>query len=429
MKMKKVVLMFLVICLVFVSLYAQGTTETSSDKETQKELVFLSWRYKPDDAFWQSMVEAYKVVEPNTKLTLINVSDNNSMEQKAAAMIAGNLPLDMVWTDSSVTQTMGKADLLEPLEGYIKRDGFDTSRLFMASKYDHMWDGKLVGLPAIPMGYLIFYNKDLFDAAGVPYPTNDWTMDDFLKTAQALTKPEIKQFGYGTRPWIGTHDLSYIYAFGGNWFDKNGKPVMDQENAIKAYQFIQDLIFKYKVAPAPSGVAGSGAQAVSFDSGKLAMNWTGTWDIKGTEGPNSKWSFRWGIVLPPKGAYGQYPIIISNGWSILKNSKNKDVAWNFLKWWSSGEIQQLLAQYGEIPTNIEEARKYAITFLDETDRNTVFKALQEGVSRPTNWPYYARSERESNAYRDRIYIGEDVGKVLAEMKKNVDSIIVDEQGK
>ena len=422
----------LVIALIWTTpVYSGGSAEEvkgNSDNEKEGvELTILSWRYTPDDEFWLRVVEEYKAVKPNVTLKLVSVSDNDFMEQKAAAMLAGNQPLDIVWTDSSVNQSMGKSNLLEPLEPYIEKDNFDLSQMFMTSKNDHMWEEELVGLPAIPMAYLIFYNKDLFDAMGVPYPTNDWTMSEFLEIAKKMTNTKEKQFGYGTRPWIGTHDLAFVYAFGGRWFNDQGESVVDSPETIKGYQFIQDLIQKYNVAPAPSGVAGSSSQAVTFDSGKLAMNWSGTWDIKGTEGDNSKWDFRWGVVLPPKGVEGQFPVVISNGWSIIKSSEYKNEAWDFLKWWSTGVVQVLLTQYGEIPPNIDYANDFAIKHLSEADRETVFKAFEIGVSRPTQWPYWARSERESNAYRDRIYMGEDTKIVLTEMKENIDNIIESNQ--
>ena len=202
---------------------------------------------------------------------------------------------------------------------------------------------------------------------------------------------------------------------------------MNEPKTVEAYQFIQDLIFKYKVATGLSGGAAASAQAITFDSGKLGMNWSGTWDIKGTEGPDSKWSFRWGVVLPPKGPNGQYPIIISNGWSILKTSDNKEEAWDFLKWWNTSEVQSILAKSGEIPINIDYAKHEALLFMDDVDRNTIFEALQTGVSRPTNWSYYAQTERESNAYRDKIYMGDDVQNTLNGMKANADKIYLEAQ--
>lgn len=409
--------------LLFVGVSVFGGGQSDKASSSKEELTVLTWRYQPNDPFWLKVVEEYKSINPNVVLTLINVADNNSMEQKASAMLAGKQPLDIIWTDSSVTQAMGKAGLLEPLTSYIKKDNFDLDSIFMSSKHDHMWNGELVGLPAIPMGYLIFYNKDIFDKAGVPYPKNDWTIDEFLDAAKKTTNASLQQFGYGTRPWIGTHDLAFVYAYGGKWFDDNGNPVINDAGTIKAYQFIQDLINTYKVAPNPSGVAGSSSQAVTFDSGKLAMNWSGTWDIRGTEGDNPKWKFKWGVVLPPKGPNGQYPIIISNGWSIINRSQHKEEAWNFLKWWNTGSVQQLLCEYGEIPSNIQIADDFSLKHLEAKDRATIFEALQKGYSRPTQYLYWARSERESNAFRDRIYQGENVKKVLDEMRSNVESIV------
>jgi multiple sugar transport system substrate-binding protein len=386
------------------------------------QITILTWRYQEDSPLWQGIVKNFNKEYPNINLNLVSVADNNYMEQKASAMVAGNIPLDVVWTDSSVTQALGKAGILEPLNPYFKKDHINLKKFFTTSLNDASWNGQIVGWPAVPMVYLIFYNKDLFDKAGVSYPTNNWTMNQFLEKAKKLTNRDQLQYGYNVRPWIGTHDLAYIYAYGGKWFNKSKKAgAVTDSGTEKAYQFIQDLIIKYKVAPTPST---AGQQAgISFDSGKIAMNWSGTWDIRGTETTPSKWGFKWGVVLPPQGPKGQYPIVISNNWSIVSRSKKKELAWKFLKWWNGEKNQIYLAKEGEFPADTAIAQKYAFTHMDQKDRDVVFKAASIGVSRPTDSPVWARTERESQAFRERILLGGNVKDILKQMETNINNII------
>lgn len=408
--------------LLLLMVMAGAFTLTPAVCAEKDQITILTWRYQEADPLWKGIVKNFNSEYPDIKLNLVSIADNNYMEQKASAMIAGNIPLDVVWTDSSVTQALGKAGILEPLNSYFKRDHINLKKYFIASLNDASWKGKIVGWPAVPMVYLIFYNKDLFDKASVGYPSNDWTINEFLQKAKELTNKSQQQYGYNIRPWIGTHDLSYIYAYGGRWFSRTKKEgAVTDPGTEKAYQFIQDLIIKYKVSPTPST---AGQQAgISFESGKIAMNWSGTWDIRGTETTPSKWGFKWGVVLPPKGPNGQYPIVISNNWSIVSRSKKKELAWKFLKWWNGDKNQIYLAKQGEFPANIVVAKKYAFIHMNPGDRDTVFKAASIGVSRPTDSPVWARTERESRAFRERILLGGNVEEVLKEMENNINNII------
>ncbi|MFW6034937.1 MAG: ABC transporter substrate-binding protein [Halothermotrichaceae bacterium] len=386
-----------------------------------EEITILTWRYEEESDIWQGIEENFNKAHPDIELNLVSVADNEYMEQKAASMIAGNIPLDIVWTDSSVNQALGKSGLLEPLEPYFEKDNIDLDDFFTSSINDATWDGEIVGWPAVPMAYLIFYNKDLFDEAGVEYPSNDWTIEEFVEKSKKLTDKDNHQYGYNTRPWIGTHDLAYIYAYGGKWFneDQTAGAVTDP-GTVKGYQLIQDLINKYEVAPSPS--TSSQQAGVSFDSGNIAMNWSGTWDIRGTETNPSKWDFNWGVALPPKGPEGQYPVVISNNWSIVSRSQRKEEAWTFLKWWNSEENQIYLAENGELPSNVSVANEHAFNHMNKADRDTVFEAANTGVSRPTNVPVWAKTEREAKSFRDQILLGGETETILQLMELNINDI-------
>ncbi|KXS37680.1 MAG: multiple sugar transport system substrate-binding protein [Candidatus Frackibacter sp. T328-2] len=386
-----------------------------------EEITILTWHHEEGTDVWEEIESNFNEDNPDIELNLVTVADNDFMEQKASTMIAGNIPLDVVWTDSSVNQALGKAGLLEPLEPYFEKDNINLDDYFTSSINDASWDGEIVGWPAVPMTYLIFYNKDLFDEAGVEYPENDWTIEEFLIKAQKLTDKDNYQYGYNTRPWIGTHDLAYVYAYGGNWFNEdNTAGAVTDPGTIKGYELISDLINEYEVAPSPS--ASSEQAGISFESGKIAMNWSGTWDIRGTETTPSKWGFDWGVVMPPSGPEGQFPIVISNNWSIVSRSQHKEAAWTFLKWWNSDKNQRYLAENGEFPSNIKIANELAFTHLSDKDRETLFMATDNAVARPTNVPVWARTERESKSFRDEILLGGDVVEILRRMEENINNI-------
>jgi len=183
----------------------------------------------------------------------------------------------------------------------------------------------------------LYYNKDLFDKAGVPYPTDAWTWDDFRAAANKLT---IRN-GNDTTQWGA--DLGYLVGWDGGWqalatsfgakiMDTNFSPSkinLDDPNVIAAWQYMQDLVFKDKVAPPPSVVKVLSQAGGPFQSGKVAMVPDGCWQLA----TYKTTKFKLGMSVLPKGKAARvHPIWYAGGYLIASASKHKDVAWEWLRW-------------------------------------------------------------------------------------------------
>lgn len=415
---------------------APSDNKDNNDKtpsEEQVEITVLSWRYDPESEEWAKVVSAFNEDFPNIKVNGVT-APSAEIVQKVTSMVAGGQQVDVLFTDSTRNNLFASKGLLEDLEPYLAKSDINLEQdYYVKSLNDHKYKGKLYGLPILNMSYYIFYNKDLFDAAGVEYPTNDWTIDDFLDKAKKLTNIDQNQYGYNLRPWVGTHFLGWSFAYGGEYFTEDGKEsLVNSEGSVQAMKFLKDLIYKDKVAPIPKADAASQAGGVAFESGNLAMNWSGSWDIKGTEATPSKWAFNWGMAMPPKGSNGSHPIVISNAWGISSNSQNKEAAWEFVNWFMGDKAQKLLAEHGEFPSNKEIAEQFAFTHLDEEERKTVFMTAELGVARPTEYEAMPRSEAVFGAKMEEILAseGSNVEKLMDEAKEELDQLIKDiEAGK
>jgi multiple sugar transport system substrate-binding protein len=415
-----------------------GQSEGNQDsdgkgKEESVEISVLSWRYDPESEEWKKVVSAFNEEFPNIKVKGI-MAPSGEIVQKVTSMIAGGQPVDVLFTDSTRNNLFASKGLLEDIEPYLENSDINLEEdYYVKSLNDHKYKGKLYGLPILNMSYFMYYNKDLLDAAGVEYPTNDWTIDEFLTKAQKLTNLDKNQYGYNLRPWVGTHFLGWSFANEGEYFTKDGKEsLVNSKENVETMQFLKDLIYKHKVAPIPKADAASQAGGVAFESGNLAMNWSGSWDIKGTELNPSKWNFKWGVVMPPKGPNGSFPIVISNAWGISSKSKNKDAAWKFVNWFMGDEAQKLLAEYGEFPSKKSIAQEFAFTHLDEETRKTVFMTTEEGVARPTEYEAMPRSEAVFGAKMEAILSSKDsdLEKLMDDAKIELDQLMKDiEAGK
>jgi multiple sugar transport system substrate-binding protein len=200
-------------------------------------------------------------------------------------------------------------------------------------------------LYAVPFRWVLgglFYNKDIFDAAGVDYPTDSWTYDDMLAAAQKLTKDEN---GDGTPDTWGMfvqpdHILydPMVAANGGSVLDPaNKKCNLTEPAALDSLQWIVDAVYKQKVSPPPGLVGAEEGQfkAGVFPSGKVAMVIDGSYNI-------ATWKdlpFKWDVVSQPAGKTGKAVYGGPDSFSIASGTKNPKEAWQFVSHFLSPEIQ------------------------------------------------------------------------------------------
>ncbi len=192
----------------------------------------------------------------------------------------------------------------------------------------------------------LYYNKDVFDKAGVAYPDENWTWDDALAAARQLMVTEgdkTTQWGLDIGDlgaWWGAQTIAW--AMGGAFVDKIVEPtkfqVSDPAN-IQALQFIQDLMHKEKLAP-DSVARQAAAQDVNiFQTGKVGMYPGGTWFISSLADVN----FKWDMAPMPKWQDTRALAFWFGGWVVAKNSKSPEAAAAYATW-SATEYQATLAE-------------------------------------------------------------------------------------
>jgi multiple sugar transport system substrate-binding protein len=190
---------------------------------------------------------------------------------------------------------------------------------------------------AVPVTFdcdMLYYNKNMFDAAGLKYPTDNWTYDDMVDAAVKLHKKEgnnVTQYGltFGWLPW-----LVFIEANGGTVWDKDQfytKSTADSPEAIGGIQFMADLYHQYQVVAKP----GTAPQVGNlFKAGLAAMMVTGgSWSIQDYNKSITK--FKWDVAMPPTNAKSPKKMRPSVGqdniFIMFKITKDRDATWAFMK--------------------------------------------------------------------------------------------------
>ena len=229
------------------------------------------------------------------------------------------------------------------LNDLIEQEQFDTSVYPESLLTPLRYEGELYALPQEVSPFVIYYNKEMFEAANVPLPTDDWTIDEFYAAAEALTDPAEKVYGYRHPGAWADQVLGWLSRAGVD-FDISGKEVkgLDTPEALNALTFLYDLVVKDELSPNPAALTamGKGADAM-FRNQKVAMESAGLWMLPTYK--ENPLPFEWDVVRMPMDKNQNTKAGILN-WGISKSTKNPEAAWDLLKFLCGPEGNRIVAE-------------------------------------------------------------------------------------
>ena len=212
----------------------------------------------------------------------------------------------------------------------------------------------MFGLPRDLNVIALYYNKDLFDAAGIPYPDDTWTWDKLIEVGKQLTKDTdgdgtVDQWGVYTE----TTDMenawsSFVWQAGGDILSEDGTTsALDRPESAAGIQFLQDLIWKEKVVPDPAIFAETGD---AFEQGVAAMEINGSWLVPTHEAAG----INLGIAPLPAGPAGKATSVNPTGAVVYANTDAPEASWLLAKYLASPEAQEkIMALKASVPVNKE----------------------------------------------------------------------------
>jgi len=216
-------------------------------------------RYETADLFMKE--------HPNIKIEWVDIG--NERYQKTLTLISGGNAPDILYINDW-TLPLATRGVLMPLDDFIQADkSFNLDEFYPSIIEAYKLDGKLYGLPQDLSPTVIYYNKDLFDQAGVPHPTDDWTQDEFVAAAKKLTNPAKKQYGFILSTWNTEYD-GWMLRNGASLFTPDmKKSAVDSPEALKGLQLLKQLVVDDHVSPNPAEIQAMGPGDVRF--GPLAI--------------------------------------------------------------------------------------------------------------------------------------------------------------
>jgi multiple sugar transport system substrate-binding protein len=395
--MKTRLIIFLLIFVLPVTACAQPTAQPptavpiAAPTEASVTITWLIRNGTPELNWNIKVIKDYVQLHPNIKLNPVMVEGGPPYLQRFKDLARSGTPVD-VWSTAwgGSFNDYIQMDAVADLTPLIERDKVDLSDFLPETLQPYTVSNKIMGLPFASYGSFIYYNKDVFDRAGVAYPTTNWddatwTWDTYQQKCKVLTltTADASKDIYGCLSYsLGGH--IYQWLWGKDLFPESAYQTgfadtafLDDPLAIQARQAQRDLIWKYKVAP------DSINSLYVYTSGRWGMGLPipGWWEPFNDGMPKN-----WALAALPYGWSSRRGLIWTDSWMLSSKSSHPEESWQFLKYLSSPEVQrEYMTMVRATPARaslLEEWYKSFPNMTPEQVRQVYLGALKYGREAP-----------------------------------------------
>lgn len=290
-----------------------------------RALTFSTWGSIDEIDTLKPLLAEFQRENPDVPVKLIHIPDE--YPHKIRLLASSRQMPDVLFMENQTLPGFAKRGVLRDLGPYLANDATLKRSDFYPQVMQAMTvDQTLYGIPRDLSNLVIYYNRRLFDQAGVPVPRAGWTYEDMVAKAKRLTKGD-DQFGVGFAPYP-LYWLPYLWSDGVDLMtpDMTRCTLLDPPT-LAAMQRYLDLRWKHHVAPTEAQV-GNARMSQLFAQGKLAMLVTGRWVVPGFR---KKLDFPWDVAPFPAGKAGSVVDADASGWCIAKSCDAPDKAWRLIR--------------------------------------------------------------------------------------------------
>ena len=329
---------------------ATGTQAAAAPGKGATTIHLYTWTAAANLPTWKQALASFQTKNPTIQV-IMDYTPGQQYWDKLTIEYAGGTSPDVIYASPSNAQDVATKGMVLDLSTYINRDKFTMADINPASQQPYQWAGKIWGICCWNDTRYTIYNKTLFKAAGIPDLPQTWdgdfSLDQFLSYAQKLTDPAKQTWGYVFEDQLHAAHFSWLFdSYFWDSADYPTKAVMDSPNGQQGFQFIQDLVYKYKVAPTIS--ANMGGSDAMFQTGKVGMVWGGYKSAAVIDKPIK--AFEWGISTIPMGKK-RVSNLSPQAFLIVSKSKFGDESWALVKDFTAGEGNAILCQASSMPAH------------------------------------------------------------------------------
>lgn len=394
------------------------------DDDGNGPLKMVVWGGDLDKETYQARIDLFEKANPDVKIEL-QLIPSDQYEQKVQTMIAGGDGPDIMQVAEGVNTYSSKSQIL-PLDDYAKDAGLDLEERFGAVGTLYSYEDKVYAIPDRSGAMIVYYNKDLFDAAGVEYPTAEWTQEDAQAAMEKLTISGT-QWGYGGAGWWPQW-WSFAYQNGGQIIDDSGQPTANSPEVVKALQWANDLAHKDHVVPTAAEYADMGPDMggdPAFAAQKVAINTTGFWAIGGL----LEVDFNWDIAPLWRGA-DQAVSAFGSGLAISRDCKNPERAFKAIEFLTNADAQEVIIDKAQdVPANLEVQQSDAFLTPSWATKPLNMAAFGESADFIFRAPFIPQWNEMQAAFDDNLGTfwneGGDAQTELDKIQTQLESIITD----
>lgn len=323
---------------------AQDTGEVAPT-DAQAEITYAIWDENQKDAIDQN-VKDFNEKYPNIKVTVDLTPYQQYFTKLQTQGESRTLP-DVFWMNGPNVQLYAANDLLQPITGLVEAGELDLANYPEPMNELYTFEGTQYAVPKDFDTVALWYNKALFEKAGVDLPTDDWTWEEFTDAATTISDELSDEGVYGVVTELnGGGQSSYydsILQAGGHVISEDGTTSgYDDPASIEGLQLWADLVADGG-SPTVQQLSDT-KPAVWFSSGKAAMMWSGNWSVAELKDSANKDDF--GTVRLPAGPEQRATVIHGVGNVVAAHSENKAAANAFLAYLGSEEAQRTQAEMG-----------------------------------------------------------------------------------
>ncbi|MGH2532689.1 MAG: extracellular solute-binding protein [Thermomicrobiales bacterium] len=387
----------------------------------------------------QQIIDAFTAKYP--QITITSQVAEGDVVQELQVMAAGGATPDVMMAWELSYSGLATRELYADLNEFLANDP-DFAAVLEAEMVPDLlamfnWEGAQYVFPEQYAGVVLYYNKTLFEEAGVAPPPADWTdtswtYDAFLETATALTKTDgdrVTQFGFADAWWPPLSAMVWANSNGGNWFDTYVNPTrstISEPKMVEGVQHYADLANVHRVRPNTEEMS-TQSGADMFMGGRAAMALVGHWFYPAFSAIEDL-DFDVGVF--PVGPGGTTPKtdLGSTGLAISASTEYPEQAWEFVKFSTGPEGQQIIAESGlfvPVLRSVGQSEAFLNSHAKIQNTQVFIDAIANSVPLPIT-PVWNEIADVWARETDRIMRGEaSAADVYAELEPQINDLLAD----
>jgi multiple sugar transport system substrate-binding protein len=283
----------------------------------------------------RQLIDEFNSSHPAIHVDDVFAGSNDKVLQKLTVALQGGEAPDISYQYGSSLPQLAQAPGVIDLTDVVQESAWNWDDFIEGARTAATFDGRVLGVPALIDNLAIIYNKDLFDAAGVDYPTADWTWDDFRTAAKALTDPAKKQFGFA---FPASADEDTVWHYDAMLWEAGGD-ILTPDNSAAAFNSpagLQALTTLRDLSVTDGSVYNDLQNAKIddlFNSGNIGMVISGPWALPGY--PDINYGTE---IMPSYDGSNHQTIAGPDMWIAFDNgAERKAATLEFLQWFTAQE--------------------------------------------------------------------------------------------